>query len=212
MPRPKSNLAPRILDAARERFLVEGVDGASLRQIASDAGTNIGMIYYYYPTKEDLFAAILDEVYEGFLGDVERALEPDVPPEARLERLYARIATMDDNEFKTIRIVVREAMISSSRLDRIAERVMRGHFPKLLSTLAEGRGSECFDPNIPLPVELGAVMVLGIFPQIVRRLVAASNLPAKDLLPPADEAATHLSHVLLHGIAGPKLRRKRDEP
>ena len=31
MARPRSDIAPRILHAARERFLAEGVDGASLR-------------------------------------------------------------------------------------------------------------------------------------------------------------------------------------
>jgi AcrR family transcriptional regulator len=45
MARPASDIAPRIVHAARERFLFEGVDGASLRNIAKDAGTNIGMVY-----------------------------------------------------------------------------------------------------------------------------------------------------------------------
>ena len=46
MARPRGDIAPRILHAARKRFLVEGVDGASLRAIARDARTNKGMIYY----------------------------------------------------------------------------------------------------------------------------------------------------------------------
>ena len=57
MARPKSDIEPRIIHAARRRFLEDGVDGASLRKIAREAGTNIGMIYYYFPTKDDLFLA-----------------------------------------------------------------------------------------------------------------------------------------------------------
>src|SRR4029077_6434218 len=57
MARPRSDIQPRIVRAARERFLAEGVDGASLRTIASDAGTNVGMVFYYFPTKDDLFLA-----------------------------------------------------------------------------------------------------------------------------------------------------------
>ena len=75
MPRPRSDLAPRILAAARTRILHEGVDGASLRQIAADAGTTIGMIYYYFPTKDDVFLAVVEDVYEKLLVDVERALK-----------------------------------------------------------------------------------------------------------------------------------------
>src|SRR5688572_24885486 len=102
MPRPKSDLAPRIIEAARNRFLIEGVDGASLRQIATDAGTNIGMIYYYYPTKDDLFFAVIEDVYEPFLVDLESALALDFPPDERIRRLYARVAAMSDVEFQTV--------------------------------------------------------------------------------------------------------------
>jgi AcrR family transcriptional regulator len=63
MPRPKSDIDARIVAAARARFLVEGVDGASLRSIAQDAGTNVGMIYYYFPTKDDLFLGVVEDVY-----------------------------------------------------------------------------------------------------------------------------------------------------
>ena len=45
MARPRSDIEPRIVHAARRRFLKEGVDGASLRTIAKDAGTSIGMVY-----------------------------------------------------------------------------------------------------------------------------------------------------------------------
>jgi AcrR family transcriptional regulator len=38
--------------------LGDGVDGASLREIAREAGTNIGMVVYYFATKDDLFLAV----------------------------------------------------------------------------------------------------------------------------------------------------------
>ena len=63
--------------AARERFLTEGVDGASLREIARDAGTSIGMVYYYFPTKDELFLAVVEEVYAKLLADLASALAPE---------------------------------------------------------------------------------------------------------------------------------------
>ena len=67
MPRPPSDIAARIVEAARDRFLLQGVDGASLRSIAADAGTNIGMVYYYFKTKDDLFLAVIEEAYAQLL-------------------------------------------------------------------------------------------------------------------------------------------------
>lgn len=214
MPRPRSDLAPRILEAARKRFLVEGVDGSSLRQIAGDAGTTIGMVYYYYATKDELFLAVVETVYETVLRDLETALAADVPVEQRFERVYRRIAAISDVEFDVIRIILREAMVSSTRLESLAKRGLRGHVPWLLSTLAEGRGNGRFDAEIPIPVELAALMTLGIMPQLLLRLVRASNLPVAAHVPSPEEAAKHLTRVFQFGIAGPALeseRRRRDD-
>ena len=63
MARPGSDLRSRVVPAARARFLAQGVDGASLRSIADDAGTSIGMVYYYFKTKDDLFLAVVEDVY-----------------------------------------------------------------------------------------------------------------------------------------------------
>ncbi len=79
MGRTRSDLGPRIIEAARGRFLREGVDGASLRAIAADAGTSIGMVYYYFPTKDDLFFAVVEETYQHVLEDLVRACETPVP-------------------------------------------------------------------------------------------------------------------------------------
>src|SRR5512143_3860930 len=119
MPRPKSDIEPRIVHAARHRFLVEGVDGASLRTIARGARTSIGMIYYYFPTKDDLFLAVVEETYLRILGRLEAALAGDDPVDRRLRRAFAVIGALDDEELQVIRLVVREALVSSTRLDRI---------------------------------------------------------------------------------------------
>src|SRR6185295_5828153 len=71
MARPPTDIRQRILGAARARFLAEGVDGASLREIARDAKTTIGMVSYYFPAKDDLFLAVVEEVYAVLLGDLE---------------------------------------------------------------------------------------------------------------------------------------------
>ena len=62
MARPRSDIQKRIVLAARTRFLADGVDGASLRHIARAARTSIGMVYYYFPTKDDLFLAVVEEL------------------------------------------------------------------------------------------------------------------------------------------------------
>src|ERR1700761_3305932 len=47
----------RILDAARERFMRHGYQGATVRAIAADAGVDVAMVYYFFDNKEGLFTA-----------------------------------------------------------------------------------------------------------------------------------------------------------
>src|SRR5262245_3780987 len=135
MPRPASDIRERILHAARARFLREGVDGASLRGVAQDAGTNIGMVYYYFKSKDELFLGVVDEVYARFLADLGAALAPDLPPPERLRRLYQRMAQLGDDELDVVRLVLREAMVSSARLVELARRAAQGHVPLVLRAL-----------------------------------------------------------------------------
>ena len=47
----------RIVDAARERFMREGYEQATVRAIAADAGVDVAMVYYFFGNKEGLFTA-----------------------------------------------------------------------------------------------------------------------------------------------------------
>lgn len=49
-----------ILDAAEKAFGHYGFEGASLRQIVSDAGVNLATVYYYFDSKEGLLAAVFE--------------------------------------------------------------------------------------------------------------------------------------------------------
>ncbi|MCA2241284.1 TetR family transcriptional regulator [Mycobacterium sp. WUMAC-067] len=47
----------RIIDAARERFMRDGYERATVRAIAADAGVDVAMVYYFFGNKEGLFTA-----------------------------------------------------------------------------------------------------------------------------------------------------------
>jgi AcrR family transcriptional regulator len=201
MARPRSDIEPRIVTAARKRFLEQGVDGASLRTIARDAGTSIGMVYYYFPTKDDLFFAVVEEVYAKLLADMTLALEPNAPVEERIRRIYARVGAVSDAELATVQLVVREALVSSSRLRRLIMRFQRGHIPLVLAALADGIQEGSIDGTLPPALLLLATLSLGAVPQFVRR-AAGKRVPFSDL-PSGEAFADVLVRVLFHGIAAP---------
>lgn len=210
MARPRSDIAPRIVRAARERFLKHGVDGASLREIARAARTGVGMVHYYFPTKDDLLLAVIEDVYGALSADIRKALEPDAAVEERLRRLYTRIAAMSDEEFTVIRIVLREALVSSTRLKKVFARFTAegAHVPLIAGTVLEGIQSGALRDDVHPLVALAATMALGFMPMLARRL-AQGALPDLELPPPA-EVAGNLTQALLRGIGRPEVREKAD--
>jgi TetR/AcrR family transcriptional regulator len=181
------------------RFLREGVDGASLRHIARDAKTSIGMVYYYFPSKDDLFLAVVEEIYVQVLRDLELALAPDAPVRTRVLRFYQRVARLSEDELTMARLVLREALISSTRLERLFERFQRGHIPLLLGIVQAGFVDGTFDSRrSPLVVGLSLLALAGP-PQLVRRVIAA-KLPFVEA-PQGEALAAELLEVLFHGVA-----------
>jgi AcrR family transcriptional regulator len=204
MARPRGDIEPRIVHAARARFVVEGVDGASLRTIARDAKTNIGMISYYFATKEDLFLAVVEEVYAKLLTDLEKIFAVGGPLAGRIRAVSERLGTMSATELDVVRLVVREALASSERFRRLLSRFKRGHLPMMLGALAAGVENGEVSSNIPLPVLLVCTFGLAALPQIARR--AAGAEAPMGLLPDAAELAELVTGVLFHGIAAPQHR------
>ncbi len=184
--------------AARKRFLDSGVDGASLRQIARDADTNIGMIYYYFPTKDDLFLAVVEEVYEVLLLDLERALSGGATFAERVEAMYVRIGSLSNLELEVVRLVVREALASSTRLERLLERFKRGHVPIVFQTVADGIQEGSIDPRHHPVAIVMSTLALGVAPQLMRR-IARSHLPVTGL-PEGPAFARSLVSILLSGV------------
>lgn len=59
----------RILAAATEVFAAQGLDGARVDEIAERAGINKRMLYHYFGNKDDLFGAVLDQLYATICRD-----------------------------------------------------------------------------------------------------------------------------------------------
>jgi AcrR family transcriptional regulator len=206
MARPRSDIEPRILRAARARFLVHGVDGTSLRDIARDAKTSIGMVSYYFPTKDDLFLAVVEQTYVGFLAGLEVALAGDAQVKERLRRVSARLGRATDDELDVVRLVAREALSSSSRFERILARFQRGHVGMVARTLAAGMASGEIDDALPIGFVLACTLGCVAVPQLFRRAMQGRGPYAA--MPEADGVAALAVGALFGGIGKRRTRRK----
>jgi len=70
----------RILDAAEEVVLRDGVARLTLDAAAAEAGLSKGGILYHFPTRDALVAGMVAKIIEEFDRDIDRRLEHDAGP------------------------------------------------------------------------------------------------------------------------------------
>ena len=74
----------QIEDAAKQLFIRQGFHATSMRNIAAGAGTSLGNLYNYYPTKEAILGSIIskyqqvvDDRLRSMFDEIEDPLNPD---------------------------------------------------------------------------------------------------------------------------------------
>ncbi|MDN3710953.1 TetR/AcrR family transcriptional regulator [Paracoccus cavernae] len=80
-----------ILDDAAAVFAEQGMEKASMSQIAAHAKVSKALLYHYYPSKDALIFAIIMTHLEELDAAIEEADEPDLPPQQRLRKLVGTV-------------------------------------------------------------------------------------------------------------------------
>ena len=92
----KQDLRDRIVEAAKEEFLENGFEKASMRNIAKKAGMTVGNLYRYFDNKEDISKQIVEETLEE-LKEIFKTLTSDqVSMEARVFNMKANIQELSE--------------------------------------------------------------------------------------------------------------------
>ena len=172
----------RILDAAEGLFADRGFDGTTLRDVAGRVGIRTPSLYNHFPSKEALYAAVLERVVEpvlALLSEIVRA-GPGERPDSRdvVERVMALLAQRPDLP----RLVVHEALGGGAHLMPLLQKavgpvLVRAQQAVLGTPAAERWGAE----RVPLLVLAAYHMVVGHF------AIAPfyRGLSGQDLLEPA---------------------------
>jgi AcrR family transcriptional regulator len=86
-----SSTKARILATAEDVFAAKGFAGASTREIAAKAGVNISSLHYHWESKETLYYAVFQNIYDRIV-DVVRASMPAQPGAGSLRRNAIEVA------------------------------------------------------------------------------------------------------------------------
>lgn len=81
----------KILEAAKKVFILKGLDGARMQEIADEAGINKALLHYYFRSKDQLFMMIFkDEVGKFFPSLLPIFKSSELSKEEKIRRIVEK--------------------------------------------------------------------------------------------------------------------------
>ena len=144
-----------ILAAAQDEFATKGLSGGRVDAIARRARANKRMIYHYFGSKDGLYLAALERVYEGLRG-TERTLDlGHLEPEAAIRRLVEFTFDYSRRHPELISLINNENLHRARHLRR-SKKIRELHSPfvaMIADILKRGVAKGVFRPGLD-PVDL----------------------------------------------------------
>lgn len=93
----------KILSAAANCFMEDGFEGTSIRKIMNEAGAEVGLFYYYFKSKDDIYSAFIESLFIDYrikiIGMTEKAVRSPYTSFIDIFGLFADEAERFRNEF-----------------------------------------------------------------------------------------------------------------
>lgn len=138
-----------IVEAARKRFAHYGYSKVTMEEIATDVEMGKASLYYYFPTKENLFESVILSEQKEFIAEIKDVMTKEITAsekiheylERRLEyfRQLLNLGTLNVHSFSQSRPVFRELF---KGLEKVETELLN-------EILEQGKKSGEFRPDLP---------------------------------------------------------------
>jgi len=159
-----------IIQAAIAEFRANGFEITSMDKIAATAGVSKRTVYNHFPSKEELFAEILNQLWARISAEQSVTYNRDQPLREQLRQmLQAKVQLMADENFLTLaRVAIAATIHSPERAQNMIERM--GEREEALTVWiraaqADGR-LKAVDPEFAAHQVQGLLKTFGFWPQM----------------------------------------------
>jgi AcrR family transcriptional regulator len=153
---PRSTQAKEKVErAAIELFAANGVDGASIGEVAALAGVSQGALYRHYPSKEDLARTLFATAYRRIGAELTeiRGLHPGIA--ARIAAMVAHFCTLYDKDPALFRFLLLTQHNFLPQLDAASNEPPVVIASVIADAVAAGQLA-------PIDPALGAAVIMGV--------------------------------------------------
>lgn len=164
----------KLIETAKELFLVKGVDRVGVREIATKAGINLSLMNYYFRSKEKLLETIFEMLIVDKAVILRQILDSDKPIEVKIK----------DYVYKYIDLLIEDPLLVSFVLS-----IIHRNYDKItkMRVIMNLYNSEHFVVQLKREAEMGRIksidseqfyismLALIIFPFSIKPLIADRN-------------------------------------
>ncbi|WP_064119957.1 TetR/AcrR family transcriptional regulator [Pseudomonas fluorescens] len=159
-----------IIQAAIAEFRANGFEVTSMDKIAATAGVSKRTVYNHFPSKEELFAEILNQLWTRISAEQSVVYNREQPLREQLRQmLQAKVQLMADENFLTLaRVAIAATIHSPERAQNMVERMgerEEGLTVWIRAAQADGR-LKTVDPEFAAHQVQGLLKTFGFWPQM----------------------------------------------
>jgi TetR/AcrR family transcriptional regulator of autoinduction and epiphytic fitness len=159
-----------IIQASIAEFRANGFEVTSMDKIAATAGVSKRTVYNHFPSKEELFAEILNQLWARISAEQTVSYNRDQPLREQLRQmLQAKVQMMADENFLTLaRVAIAATIHSPERAQNMVERMgerEEGLTVWIRAAQADGR-LKPVDPEFAAHQLQGLLKTFGFWPQM----------------------------------------------
>jgi TetR/AcrR family transcriptional repressor of bet genes len=208
MPRPENTEERRaqIAQGLQKVMAKKGYDGASISDVAKEAGLAPGLVHYHFKNKLEILLVVLDRLGAHHLAELDaRIAEAYGDPQAELVRFIEHhLATgkTADAEALACWISLGGEALKDARVRRAYAAVLEASLSRLRAIIAQGAASGVFEIRAP------DAAAAGLLAAIQGYFVLAGT--ARSLIPRKTAAKTVIAMAAgLLGAPPPPLKRRK---
>ncbi|MFZ5885786.1 MAG: TetR/AcrR family transcriptional regulator [Chloroflexota bacterium] len=165
---PSQETRERILEAAVKVFASKGYHDAKVDDIVAESNTSKGSFYFYFPSKQDIFLALVDTFADLLENRLRARLQAETSGVARVD-LALRVCL---ETFGQYRALAKIALVQATGLGHVFEEKRRAVNDRFIAFIKEYLDEAVAEASIPaLDTEVAACAWMGALSEVVLRWI-----------------------------------------
>lgn len=183
-----------ILNSAKLVFSEKGFYRTTIGDVAKKAKISYGSVYWYYPSKDELFHALMryeEELLREKIASALKTLNKDSGIDAKFEKAIEATLEFFEEDQDIVKLIFRDSLALGPKFENHLYKIYSNFTSQIEQAIDQAKNEGSI---IDLPTKVIAFSIAGLIGQIaLRRLVTTDGLTTS-------EVANYIVDLLLHGI------------